>query len=100
VTAYSALRKMNPVAGKWCVIVGAGGGVGHLATQYAKVAYGLKVVAIDCGDDKAQLCKQMGADAFVDYAVSGGELPAAVIEATGGGADYILILSPVQSAYK
>jgi propanol-preferring alcohol dehydrogenase len=99
VTAYSALRKMNPVAGGWCAIAGAAGGVGHLAIQYAKVAFGLKVVAIDAGD-KAEVCQQMGADAFVDFRVEGKELPAAVKRVTDGGADYVMVLSPFQGAYK
>lgn len=46
VTSYTALRNMQPKAGKWCVIVGASGGLGHLAIQYAKY-FGLKVLAID-----------------------------------------------------
>lgn len=91
---------MNPVAGKWCCIAGAAGGVGHLAIQYAKVAFGLKVVAIDGGDDKAEFCKKMGADAFVDYLVAGKDLAGEVKRATDGGADYTLVLSPVQSAYE
>lgn len=33
VTTYSALRKSEAKSGQWVVIVGAGGGLGHLATQ-------------------------------------------------------------------
>ena len=91
---------MNPVAGKWCSIAGAAGGVGHLAIQYAKVAFGLKVVAIDGGEDKAEFCKKMGADTFVDYMVAGKNLSEEVKLATNGGPDYTLVLSPVQSAYE
>jgi propanol-preferring alcohol dehydrogenase len=100
VTAYSALRKMDPIAGRWCAIAGAAGGVGHLAIQYAKVAFQLKVIAIDGGSEKAQFCQEMGADVFVDYRVAGKELATSVKQKTDGGADYILILSPIQSAYE
>jgi D-arabinose 1-dehydrogenase-like Zn-dependent alcohol dehydrogenase len=37
--------------------VSAAGGVGHLAIQYAKAAFQLKVIAIDGGSEKAQFCK-------------------------------------------
>jgi propanol-preferring alcohol dehydrogenase len=100
VTAYSALRKMNPIAGKWCAVAGAAGGVGHLAIQYAKVAFGMKVLAIDSGNRKAEFCTRLGADAFVDYIAAGKDLPERVKIETGGGADFILVLSPIQSAYK
>lgn len=91
---------MNPIAGKWCAIAGAAGGVGHLAIQYAKVAFGMKVLAIDGGKRKAEFCKRLGADAFVDYIVAGKDLPERVKSETDGGADFILVLSPIQSAYK
>lgn len=91
---------MKPEAGKWCAIAGAAGGVGHLAIQYAKATFGMKVVAIDGGKDKAEFCKRMGADEFVDYMEAGKDLSSQVKLATRGGADYILILSPIQSAYK
>jgi D-arabinose 1-dehydrogenase-like Zn-dependent alcohol dehydrogenase len=100
VTAYSALRKMDPVAGKWCAVAGAAGGVGHLAIQHAKLAFGLKVLAIDAGDDKAEICKSMGADAFVDFFVEEKGLAEKVRQLTNGGAYCILILSPSQGAYK
>lgn len=48
------------------VIPGAGGGLGHLAVQYAS-AMGLRVVALDTGKEKEDLCKELGAEAFVDF---------------------------------
>ncbi|KAJ5211575.1 Polyketide synthase enoylreductase [Penicillium cinerascens] len=42
-------------------IVGAGGGLGSLAQQYAK-AMGLRVVAIDGGDEKRVMCEQLGTE--------------------------------------
>lgn len=100
VTAYTSLKIMNPKAGKWCVIVGAAGGLGHLAIQYAKV-FGLQVVAIDGGrTDKEDFCRRMGCDVYVDYLKAGDNLTAQVKAATSGGPDYVLVLSPHQSAYE
>jgi propanol-preferring alcohol dehydrogenase len=98
VTAYTSLRIMNPQPGKWCVIVGAAGGLGHLAIQYAK-AMGLRVLAIDGGlPQKESFCKQKGADVFVDF--NKGRLVETVRGETQGGADYVLVLSPHQSCYE
>lgn len=48
-------------------IVGAGGGLGSLACQYAK-ALGYRVLAISSGEEKHRLCiDQLGAEYFVDY---------------------------------
>ncbi|KIW85656.1 hypothetical protein Z517_01048 [Fonsecaea pedrosoi CBS 271.37] len=97
VTAYAALRRMDPQPGKWCVVVGGAGGLGHLAIQYAR-AMGLKVLAIDGGaPEKQRFCAKMGADVFVDFTAPG--LVETVVDRTGGGADYILVLSPHQSSY-
>jgi threonine dehydrogenase-like Zn-dependent dehydrogenase len=46
--------------------VGAGGGLGSLAQQYAK-AMGLQVIAIDTGEDKEKMCKELGASSFIDF---------------------------------
>ncbi|OAG39966.1 hypothetical protein AYO21_05839 [Fonsecaea monophora] len=97
VTAYAALRRMGPQPGKWCVVVGGAGGLGHLAIQYAR-AMGLKVLAIDGGaPEKQRFCAKMGADVFVDFTAPG--LVETIVDRTGGGADYILVLSPHQSSY-
>lgn len=57
-------------AGQTVAIVGAGGGLGSLAQQYAK-AMGLRVIAIDTGDEKKKMClEQLGAETFVDFATS------------------------------
>jgi alcohol dehydrogenase, propanol-preferring len=98
VTAYTSLRIMSPVPGRWCVIVGAAGGLGHLAIQYAK-AMNLKVLALDGGlPEKESFCMRMGADVFVDF--TRGRVVETVRDKTQGGADYVLVLSPLQSCYK
>ncbi|KAL3448205.1 alcohol dehydrogenase 1 [Aspergillus insuetus] len=102
VTAYTALQKMQPQPGKWCVVVGASGGLGHLAIQYAKY-FGLKVLAID-GEvtihrEKEKLCRSLGADGYIDFLQAGSQLSEQVKVTTNGGAHYVLVLSPHQSAY-
>ncbi|KAJ7232046.1 chaperonin 10-like protein [Mycena haematopus] len=69
ITVYKALKLTNPQLGKWVAIPGAGGGLGHLGIQYA-VAMGLRVVAIDTGDVKRDLCLQLGAEKWVDFKTS------------------------------
>ncbi|EPQ50664.1 GroES-like protein [Gloeophyllum trabeum ATCC 11539] len=65
-TVWKALKQTNTVAGNWVVVPGAGGGLGHLAVQYA--AYmGLRVVAIDGGEEKRKLCFELGAEKFIDF---------------------------------
>jgi propanol-preferring alcohol dehydrogenase len=65
-TVYKALKESGAVASDWVVIPGAGGGLGHLAVQYA-TSMGLRVVAIDTGDEKRDLVKKLGADAWLDF---------------------------------
>ncbi|THH17552.1 hypothetical protein EW146_g3276 [Bondarzewia mesenterica] len=66
VTTYRALKYSQTHIGDWVVIPGAGGGLGHLAVQYA-VAMGLRVVAIDTGKDKKDLCLKLGAERWIDF---------------------------------
>jgi hypothetical protein len=63
-TVLRGIRRTDTKAGEWIAIPGAGGGLGHLAVQYAK-ALGLKCIAIDGGEEKEALCKKLGADIFI-----------------------------------
>jgi propanol-preferring alcohol dehydrogenase len=45
VTAYKAIKVSEARPGQWVVIVGAAGGLGFYALQYAR-AMGLKVIAV------------------------------------------------------
>ncbi|KZT18912.1 GroES-like protein [Neolentinus lepideus HHB14362 ss-1] len=65
-TVWKALKQANSIAGNWVVVPGAGGGLGHLAVQYASYM-GLRVVAIDTGEEKKQLCSKLGAEKFIDF---------------------------------
>ncbi|KAJ7334913.1 chaperonin 10-like protein [Mycena albidolilacea] len=69
VTIYKALKEAKPKLGQWIAIPGAGGGLGHLGIQYA-VAMGMRVIAIDTGDAKRDLCLKLGAEKWVDFKIS------------------------------
>lgn len=66
VSIYAALKKSNVEPGQWIVIQGAGGGCGHFGIQYAK-AMGMRVVAVDGGTAKRQLCLGFGAEHYIDF---------------------------------
>ena len=61
ITVYKGLKESGARPGETVAIVGAGGGLGSLAIQYAK-AMGLRVVAIDGGSEKQVMCKDLGAE--------------------------------------
>ncbi|HVT29232.1 MAG TPA: NADP-dependent oxidoreductase [Lacipirellulaceae bacterium] len=66
VTALYGLDKaIGLKKGESVMIIGASGGVGHLAVQFAK-RMGARVLAVASGDDGAALAKKIGADAVVD----------------------------------
>lgn len=78
-------------AGETIVISGAGGGLGHLAVQYA-TAIGLRVIALDTGADKKALCMSLGAEAFVDFAESK-DLVADLKKACGGKGPHAAVVA-------
>ncbi|KJX93836.1 alcohol dehydrogenase 1 like protein [Zymoseptoria brevis] len=70
ITVYKGLKESGAKPGQTVAIVGAGGGLGSLAQQYAR-AMGLRTIAIDTGDDKKKMClEQLGSYSFVDFAKS------------------------------
>ncbi|KIJ63449.1 hypothetical protein HYDPIDRAFT_92762 [Hydnomerulius pinastri MD-312] len=82
-TVYRGLKYINARAGDWVAIPGAGGGLGHMAVQYA-ANMGLRVLAIDSGDEKRKLCLSLGAEKWIDFKESGENLVKDVIAATDG----------------
>jgi alcohol dehydrogenase, propanol-preferring len=69
ITVYKGLKESGAKPGQTVAIVGAGGGLGSLAQQYAK-AMGLRTIAIDTGEEKEKACKKLGSYAFIDFAKS------------------------------
>lgn len=69
VCAITALRGLDDTLrlkrDKSLIIIGASGGIGHLAIQLAK-RIGARVLAVASGDDGVALAKRLGADMAVD----------------------------------
>jgi D-arabinose 1-dehydrogenase-like Zn-dependent alcohol dehydrogenase len=85
-TAFRAVVQVGGVrAGEWVAVHGCGG-VGLSAVQIAAAA-GARVVAVDVAPGALELARSMGAEVVVAAAADGStDVPAAVVEATGGGA--------------
>ena len=64
-TALSGLDELRLNQNDTVMILGAGGGIGHLALQFAK-RMGARVLAVASGADGVVLAEQLGADAAVD----------------------------------
>jgi NADPH2:quinone reductase len=72
-------------AGETVLVLGAAGGVGTSAIQIAK-AMGARVIAAASSDDKCALCRELGADATINYSqhTPGGGLRDAIKTLTDG----------------
>jgi len=64
VTVYNALRNSGARAGEVVAVHGIGG-LGHLGVQYAR-QMGFETVAINRGNDKEPLARQLGAHHYID----------------------------------
>lgn len=95
VTTYKGIKETGARPGQWLAVSGAGG-LGHLAIQYGK-AMGLKVAAIDVGDDKLALARMVGADITVDGRRA--DAVATVLRETGGGAHGVLVTAVSNDAF-
>jgi D-arabinose 1-dehydrogenase-like Zn-dependent alcohol dehydrogenase len=83
-TAFRAVVQQGRVRpGEWVAVHGCGG-VGLSAIQIA-VAAGARVVAVDITVGARAMAQTLGAEVLIDAAVVA-DVPAAVIDATGGGA--------------
>jgi alcohol dehydrogenase, propanol-preferring len=113
-TMYSALKTLNVTPGDWVVIVslvfhfttqaiktqsqtGAGGGLGHLGIQYAKIM-GFRVLAIDSGDREA-FCMSQGAEIFLDF-LTEPQLTSRVRDITGFGAVAVIVTASSRRSYE
>lgn len=102
VTTYKALKETECKPGQWVAIIGATGGLGHVACQYA-AAMGFKVCAIDYGDEKKDYAlNELGCKAFVNSkGKSSEQTVAAVKEACDGmGAHGSVVLAPVNQLFR
>jgi len=82
VTTYSGIKATETRPGQFLTVIGAAGGLGHLAVQYG-VAMGLRVLALDVGADKLDFCMNaLGAEAA--FEATDPEVAAHVIAREGG----------------
>lgn len=92
-TSWRAINQADLKPGQWIGIVGSGGGLGHLAIQFAKKAKGLKVVAVDARDEGLALSQEVGADLVVDARKGKDAVVEEVKKVTGKGVDATIELS-------
>jgi len=98
VTAYTACKRSACRPGQWCVILGAGGGLGHFGVQYAN-AMGMRVIAIDAGDDKRKLCiDKLKAEKYIDFTQEK-DITGKVTEITKYGAHGCIVYSSAKEGY-
>ncbi|KAL7923774.1 alcohol dehydrogenase [Trichoderma austrokoningii] len=97
VTTYKAVKNANVKAGDSVVIVGAGGGLGHLAVQYA-LAQGAIVYGVDGGAEKGEFLKSYDIHGYIDFTTTP-DVVAKVKELTNGGADAAIVVANNQKAY-
>ncbi|KAI8941984.1 hypothetical protein NX059_000094 [Plenodomus lindquistii] len=97
-TAYVACKRSAVRPGQWIVIYGAGGGLGHFAIQYA-CAMGMRVIAIDGGATKRDLCLQLGAEKFIDF-TSATDIPSEILKITTYGAHGVIVCAASKASYE
>ena len=68
-THHALLDRAALRAGETVLVLGAAGGVGTAAIQIAK-AVGARVIAAASSDEKCELCRQLGADATINYSTA------------------------------
>ncbi|KJK60884.1 Cinnamyl alcohol dehydrogenases CAD [Aspergillus parasiticus SU-1] len=96
-TMYGALNKLHRFCqkGDWVVIMGAGGGLGHLGVQIGK-EMGYNIIAVDSAT-KQDICMKSGAAAFVDFR---NDVEKEVQNLTdGAGAHAVVVVVGLATAY-
>jgi NADPH:quinone reductase len=92
-THHGLIDRGQLKAGETLLVLGAAGGVGTAAIQIGKAA-GARVIAAASSDDKCALCRELGADATINYsqgdlreqikALTDGKGPDVVYDPVGG----------------
>jgi NADPH2:quinone reductase len=92
-THHALVDRAQLKGGETLLVLGAAGGVGTAAIQIGKVL-GARVIAAASSDEKADLCRSIGADATINYAtanirdelkqITGGKGPDVVYDPVGG----------------
>ena len=93
---YGSISRSGVKKGEWLILTGAGGGLGHLGVQIAREK-GLKLIAIDSGEQKKELCFRLGATAFLDF--KNDDVEKGVKELTNGYGAHAVICTAGAAAY-
>ncbi|KAK5462946.1 hypothetical protein LTS15_002658 [Exophiala xenobiotica] len=95
-TAFHAVDSCDLRPGQWLGVIGAGG-LGQIATQYAK-AMDLNVVAIDINDKTLEVCKAQGADTIFNSRTDQ-DYVSKIKDLTKGGVHAAAVFSNAKVAY-
>ncbi|KAL6711333.1 hypothetical protein ACN47E_005864 [Coniothyrium glycines] len=98
VTVYSALRKTNAESGNWVIIMGAGGGLGHLAVQFSAKGIGHRVIGID-HSSKKDIVLDSGAEHFLPVDGTDNMVEAVQHLTHGLGAHAVVVCTANNAAY-
>ncbi|KAE8539370.1 hypothetical protein D1P53_004470 [Cryptococcus gattii VGV] len=97
VTVLRGIKEAQLSIGDWVAVPGAGGGLGHLAVQYA-IALGYRVVGIDTGPEKQKLIESYGGN-FLDFRKEE-NIVASIKKVTDGrGAHAAIVSAASEAAY-
>ncbi|KAL9938970.1 hypothetical protein V8E36_001783 [Tilletia maclaganii] len=101
VTVFKGLKNAKLGPGQTVIVLGSGGGLGHLCCQYAAAA-GYLVIGIDTGEEKRQVSLECGAEYFIDFRTAGDTLTAQIRAATPGklGAHAAIVAAASGAAYE
>lgn len=97
-TSYKALKESEARPGQFVCIVGACGGLGHLAIQYSK-AMGHRVIAMDLGNQSEDYCKSLGAELYVAADQDEDVVCKVIQDYTQGGCHGVIVIATHMSAY-
>ena len=81
-TVWEALHRAALQPGETVLIHAGGGGVGHLALQWAKLLAPVRVLTTASRDESVDLCRRLGADVVINYRTE--DFVARVREETAG----------------
>jgi propanol-preferring alcohol dehydrogenase len=95
VTTYKGIKETEARPGEWIAISGIGG-LGHVAIQYAR-AMGLRVAALDVGESKLALARELGAEIALDARQP--DTAERLVAATSGGAHGVLVTAVSPAAF-
>lgn len=94
--AFNSVDSCELKPGQWFAVVG-GGGLGQIATQYAK-AMTAKVIVLDVNDQALEMCKEQGADYNFNTKTQP-DFARTIMELTGGGVHAAAVYSSATVAY-